>query len=292
MEQNILVRLNDELKRWLNHYIIDSPPTPMIDSIIIEENRCIFRWKNPKQVSIGLVDYLVPRIDNIILEYKTHKNGTWSTQIPLNSTTVNEIQFIRSSNNFPETGYLDNNTWYEYNAFKCDDKYLDIRIYGINPKSDTETNIHPYTYINLCFHDTVPTTTVKNFQNDPPTELSYNDYYIIGKNPTGVWSNFAGYIAIAISNINKWKFIKPRDNWKIENFLYQNNEWIDLNIIEILKLIQPLSEDTDCSICFEELKTNENHIITKCNHKFHKNCLLAWYEEKKKITCPMCRSSI
>lgn len=46
-------------------------------------------------------------------------------------------------------------------------------------------------------------------------------------------------------------------------------------------------ENEMCSICFENL--DESAVMTKCNHKFHANCLLDW-KKTGAVTCPMCRT--
>lgn len=43
-----------------------------------------------------------------------------------------------------------------------------------------------------------------------------------------------------------------------------------------------------CIICLEDIDCD--FYITKCNHKFHLNCLNKWY--KYKNNCPICRSDI
>ena len=40
-----------------------------------------------------------------------------------------------------------------------------------------------------------------------------------------------------------------------------------------------------CVICLDNIACNFS--ITKCNHKFHTNCLQEWY--KYKNNCPICR---
>jgi len=46
----------------------------------------------------------------------------------------------------------------------------------------------------------------------------------------------------------------------------------------------------ECSICLSKI-LNENLCITNCNHKYCYRCLNNWLE-KKKITCPYCRTTI
>lgn len=60
--------------------------------------------------------------------------------------------------------------------------------------------------------------------------------------------------------------------------------------ISFIRRNSKLNLDTDtCSICFEELKCNNNLIITNCGHCFHKDCLSEWF--KRRVICPMCRNT-
>jgi len=45
-----------------------------------------------------------------------------------------------------------------------------------------------------------------------------------------------------------------------------------------------------CSICLSNILDN-NFCITNCNHNFCYDCLNKWFD-KKKISCPMCRTNI
>lgn len=49
-----------------------------------------------------------------------------------------------------------------------------------------------------------------------------------------------------------------------------------------------------CVICLESnTANNENIIVLKCNHKFHKKCLDTWITTKRtNLTCPCCRQNI
>ena len=46
----------------------------------------------------------------------------------------------------------------------------------------------------------------------------------------------------------------------------------------------------ECPICFKEIIDN-NACFTNCNHIFCYECLNKWFN-KKRVDCPMCRSSI
>jgi len=68
-----------------------------------------------------------------------------------------------------------------------------------------------------------------------------------------------------------------------EDIINKNKEIIELKFqIKIITDISSLS----CSICLEDINTNDDKYITKCNHLFHTSCLNKW---GKNNTCPNCR---
>jgi hypothetical protein len=64
----------------------------------------------------------------------------------------------------------------------------------------------------------------------------------------------------------------------VDLLLHQNSLYLEIN--------QIINED--CSICLEPL--NNNVIKTKCNHYFHKGCILQSLVIKK--DCPLCRQEV
>ena len=69
------------------------------------------------------------------------------------------------------------------------------------------------------------------------------------------------------------------------------------NVIDVEKYILPVkymesaAKHENCSICFEDEYTKSNYMAeTICKHKFHKNCLKKWLNEKE--TSPCCRNSL
>ena len=52
------------------------------------------------------------------------------------------------------------------------------------------------------------------------------------------------------------------------------------------------SNKETCSICLCDCKTKKTTIMTKCGHRFHKDCLNEWVNNgtyEKYPPCPMCR---
>ena len=47
----------------------------------------------------------------------------------------------------------------------------------------------------------------------------------------------------------------------------------------------------ECSICLGEMKKKEKVILLDCNHIYHKDCILEWFQ-KKNNSCPLCREQL
>ena len=56
------------------------------------------------------------------------------------------------------------------------------------------------------------------------------------------------------------------------------------------KYINEKLKNQTCSICLDEYKSRQHYINLKCNHGFHKKCIVKWFKTYNK-TCPICRSS-
>ena len=50
------------------------------------------------------------------------------------------------------------------------------------------------------------------------------------------------------------------------------------------------STDDVCTICIENLETNEKIIKLNCEHMFHPNCIKPWIDKHER--CPNCNSDI
>ena len=46
----------------------------------------------------------------------------------------------------------------------------------------------------------------------------------------------------------------------------------------------------ECCICLDSINDNQNMIITKCKHYYHKKCLHLWLE--KSNSCCICRNKL
>jgi hypothetical protein len=70
----------------------------------------------------------------------------------------------------------------------------------------------------------------------------------------------------------------------IENNIDINGNFVELDNNE---LVSTESDDMSCVICMEEFINNENVFISKCNHIYHKKCIIKWFLNNN--SCPICR---
>ena len=97
-------------------------------------------------------------------------------------------------------------------------------------------------------------------------------------------------------------FLSYLDNVYLEH-LIENNDLSNkqLEVLEIiyskdLKKLMPYDyvycfkeiKNKTCGICLENF--NELEILNECQnkHTFHRECVIKWYQESKKIKCPYC----
>jgi hypothetical protein len=45
-----------------------------------------------------------------------------------------------------------------------------------------------------------------------------------------------------------------------------------------------------CAVCLNNVEAHDRHMITPCQHVYHRACLLRWMQQKS--ACPVCRSSL
>ena len=47
-----------------------------------------------------------------------------------------------------------------------------------------------------------------------------------------------------------------------------------------------------CTVCLDDVGIEEDAVQTRCQHLFHKECLIHWIKSSKTVACPICRSKI
>lgn len=70
--------------------------------------------------------------------------------------------------------------------------------------------------------------------NTPPGSPAEGDVYVLGPNPTGVWSSNAH--AIAVYDAGAWVYIAPREGWQIKSlsddlrYEFNGSEWVEVKL--------------------------------------------------------------
>ena len=65
----------------------------------------------------------------------------------------------------------------------------------------------------------------------------------------------------------------------------------EIQNVETSVLPHPDRESTDCSICYESLKSSKIQMCAVCKNSFHKSCIVtAWSYSSAKGNCPYCRA--
>ena len=74
---------------------------------------------------------------------------------------------------------------------------------------------------------------------------------------------------------------KNKDNIKVgkEDKLSKEKQFVEFKILGDF-------ENNECIICLDNMKKDDDIIIIKCGHKYHKTCLMKWFNKKK--ICPEC----
>lgn len=76
----------------------------------------------------------------------------------------------------------------------------------------------------------------------------------------------------------------------IQKCILDINNKIKYQIILKGKTLKDENLIRECVICLQNININEKIIKLRCNHYFHKSCVLLWINKNK--TCPTCRKDI
>lgn len=77
---------------------------------------------------------------------------------------------------------------------------------------------------------------------------------------------------------------------------YTKKHLANLDNLDIKKYRRCNTQEIECCICCQNVKSNEYIRELNCNHKFHKKCIDKWLlqsmKEKENVSCPICRTNI
>lgn len=62
----------------------------------------------------------------------------------------------------------------------------------------------------------------------------------------------------------------------------QEEEGVDVNKLNL----------DPCSVCLEEMTSDQLICKLECGHFYHKDCILAWLNKTQKNNCPICRKNV
>ena len=100
------------IDQWLSKNLIDKPPAPTKNTpeTNLTTTYIQLNWVKPQQIQLGFINQIVPKINNIIIEYKLTTEQTWANKITLNTSSANttSLKIIADvgSNSLSGTQYI------------------------------------------------------------------------------------------------------------------------------------------------------------------------------------------
>ena len=64
----------------------------------------------------------------------------------------------------------------------------------------------------------------------------------------------------------------------------------EINEFDEIDEIDETDKTDSCSICYDKITSTTGKTILSCNHMFHLNCIVTWFQQKTE--CPMCRNKL
>lgn len=202
--------------------------SPKFNSAIIHPDYLILYWNEIPRKQWGSIPYKIPYISNTLIEYKNMKDSIWhKTETNSDTTTALCLYKKNKIHNFSQSHQVDDFFWNEYNALD-EDYYYDIRVcYKNHTERENWTTIS-----SLGIPSLPPTHKFCGFLKEKIQNPIQNQCYLIIDNETDDWKEYKNCLAMfhSGSNINGWIIYYPRKGWKIDNFYFNGNEWIDIKL--------------------------------------------------------------
>ena len=165
------------IDRWLDVYYLDTPPAPSLGSTYADATKIEILWNNIPQIEAGFADLLLPKINQIKIDYiKSSLNNDKSFSDPslitieTGITSVIQVNGIRAFVDGTGSGLVDT-YWNEF-VIESDIEY-DFRIYGVNDNSS-----RPLKYLII--------NNIKTLPIGVPTEPTSLSTYTITQNSIGI----------------------------------------------------------------------------------------------------------
>lgn len=93
------------------------------------------------------------------------------------------------------------------------------------------------------------------------------------------------YISDSDENFDSSDSDPNKAHWDTDKIEDKKGPWTEYRIT-----LKDVKEGANCSICFDNFKKGEKVSKLNCNHFFHDDCILMWYDQNRNNpTCPICR---
>lgn len=251
---------------------------PTFLSAIVHPDYIIINWEEIYRKSWGSLPFKVPYIQNTCIEYKPMAESYWK-EIKTNSDTTTSCCFYKKNqiHQYSQSHQVWNYFWNEYNALE-EDIYYDIRFcYENYHETKNWTTIS-----SIGIPSLPPTPRFCGFLTNSIENPIQNQCYLVLKNNDEIWSTYENCLAMYSNTraITGWIIYYPTIGWKIDNFFYDGNEWIDLKLKNTM--IQLYKSITSKDILFKILSqgyasrifnenTLEQYYLKFLNDKFCRN---------------------
>lgn len=99
-------------------------------------------------------------------------------------------------------------------------------------------------------------------------------------------------VRVAMSSARRWISENSNPGGKVSNIKFSRDAAADICDRYICIPSEPKhGETTQCSVCLDDLERSHMCMRTKkCNHEFHKDCLVNWISQSGRLSCPLCRA--
>jgi hypothetical protein len=133
------------------------------------------------------------------------------------------------------------------------------------------------------FNNNFPNNMNMNM-NNMNSMNNMNNMNIFGSGLNNIMSSIANNINNAVRNNLNLNFNDENANNALDPQI--------LNNLLVIKIDESeLSEnETECIICMENFKKDDDGVYLPCQHLFHKDCLFEWF--KIKDCCPTCKTKV
>jgi len=99
-------------------------------------------------------------------------------------------------------------------------------------------------------------------------------------------------VRVAMSSARRWISENSSPGGKVSNIKFSREAAADICDRYICNQSEcKHGEFTQCSVCLDDLESNHTCMrAKKCNHEFHKECLVNWISQSGRLSCPLCRA--